>query len=133
MSTSTKNPEIFAVICVTYIKELAIMPAYKFTLLFRVLFVSLIISNCRQNTSVLPRDVVNSIEKRIDYGINPSIAIGVIDENGTHFFNFGKKSAQGLPVDEHTIYEIGSITKTIWPRVCWDTSSRCMQVSLMKT
>lgn len=88
------------------------MPAYKFTLLFGVLFVSLIVSNCRQNTSVLPRNVVNSIEKRIDYGINPSIAIGVIDENGTHFFNFGKKSAQGLPVDEHTIYEIGSITKT---------------------
>jgi serine-type D-Ala-D-Ala carboxypeptidase/endopeptidase len=65
-----------------------------------------------QSNATSPKEVVKSIEKRIEYGLNPSIVIGIIDKDGTHFFNFGKKSANGSAADEHTIYEIGSITKT---------------------
>jgi D-alanyl-D-alanine-carboxypeptidase/D-alanyl-D-alanine-endopeptidase len=59
----------------------------------------------------LPDDVVNSIEKRIEFGLNPSIVVGIIDKDGPHYFNFGKKSDNGTEANEHTIYEIGSITK----------------------
>jgi serine-type D-Ala-D-Ala carboxypeptidase/endopeptidase len=65
-----------------------------------------------QPNATLPKEVVESIEKRIQLGLNPSIVVGIVDKDGTHFFNFGKKSANGSAVDEHTIYEIGSITKT---------------------
>ena len=64
-----------------------------------------------QSNATLPKEVVKSIEKRIELGLNPSIVIGIVDKDGMHFFNFGKKSANGSAVDEHTIYEIGSITK----------------------
>jgi serine-type D-Ala-D-Ala carboxypeptidase/endopeptidase len=64
-----------------------------------------------QSGAVLPDDVVKAVQKRVDGGVNPSIAIGIIDKDGAHFFNFGTKTTHGSPVDEHTTYEIGSITK----------------------
>jgi len=60
----------------------------------------------------LEKEIIESIEKRIRLGYHPSVAIAYIDSSGVSFFNFGKTSFQGSPVDEHTIYEIGSITKT---------------------
>jgi CubicO group peptidase (beta-lactamase class C family) len=62
--------------------------------------------------TTLPEAVVESIQSRIDLGMNPSIAIGVLDDSGVHYYNFGLTKAGGKTVDEHTIYEIGSITKT---------------------
>ncbi len=56
--------------------------------------------------------ITASIEDRILYGYNPSIALAIIDENGTNYYSFGKTSINGKQVDEHTIYEIGSISKT---------------------
>jgi serine-type D-Ala-D-Ala carboxypeptidase/endopeptidase len=82
----------------------------KYFLCFYFLLLS--ISSHGQTTATLPKEVVKSIEKRIKLGLNPSIVIGIIDKDGTHFFNFGKKSDYGSAADEHTIYEIGSITKT---------------------
>lgn len=64
-----------------------------------------------KSTESLPEDVKASIEKRIETGLHPSIAVGIIDANGTQFFNFGKTSDDGTSVNEHTIYEIGSISK----------------------
>ncbi len=64
-----------------------------------------------QPADPLPKNVVESIKKRIESGNNPSIAIGIIDEKGARYFNFGKMRKDGQAVDEHTIYEIGSITK----------------------
>jgi CubicO group peptidase (beta-lactamase class C family) len=55
--------------------------------------------------------VGESVEKRIAEGITPSIAIAIIDRKGIQYFNFGKTSETGNEVDEHTIYEIGSISK----------------------
>ncbi|MEM9674559.1 MAG: serine hydrolase [Bacteroidota bacterium] len=59
----------------------------------------------------LSAPLVQSIEKRIGGELNPSIAIGIVDENGPRFYNFGYTQVDGEPVNEHTIYEIGSITK----------------------
>jgi serine-type D-Ala-D-Ala carboxypeptidase/endopeptidase len=81
----------------------------KYFISFFLLLLS-IITNGQSNTT-LPDDVVKSIEKRIEQVVNPSIVIGIIDKDGIHYFNYGKKSANGPAADEHTIYEIGSITK----------------------
>ncbi len=74
-------------------------------------FIFLFVVECHSQYT-LPQDVVESINKRIEIGLNPSIAIGVINKTGTYYFNFGKTKENGTPVNEHTIYEIGSITKT---------------------
>ncbi len=60
----------------------------------------------------LPEDVTKSIQSRIEYGISPSIVVGIIDKNGPQYYAFGTKTLGGKPVNEHTIYEIGSISKT---------------------
>ncbi len=69
-----------------------------------------VFSTC-QTGSTLPDDLVGNIEKRIASGTNPSIVIGIIDKAGPRYYCFGKKTYNGEAVNEHTIYEIGSITK----------------------
>lgn len=59
----------------------------------------------------LPAEAVEIIEKSIAEGLTPGIAIALIDSSGIHHFNFGKTTSDGTDVNEHTIYEIGSITK----------------------
>ena len=81
----------------------------KYFISFFLLLLSIITNG--QSNGTLPDDVVKSIEKRIEQAVNPSIVIGIIDKDGIHYFNYGKKSANGTAADEHTIYEIGSITK----------------------
>ena len=60
----------------------------------------------------LPEDVRASIRKRIEMGHAPSIVVGIIDKDGPRYFTFGTKTVGGQAVNEHTIYEIGSISKT---------------------
>ena len=55
----------------------------------------------------LPENVEGSIIKRVEYGVNPSIAIGIIDGAGTHHFNFGTDRSGGNPVDQHTSNDAG--------------------------
>jgi CubicO group peptidase (beta-lactamase class C family) len=52
-----------------------------------------------------------AIQNRIEKGTNPSIVVGVIDKDGPRYYCFGKTSLTGTTVNEHTIYEIGSISK----------------------
>ena len=59
----------------------------------------------------LSDELIQNIEKRVEYQLNPSIAIGFIDENGPQYYSFGHQTIDGRPVDEHSIYEIGSISK----------------------
>ncbi len=80
----------------------------KYPAIFFLLFVSF--SVFAQNT--LPEDVLKSIQARIEYGHSPSIVVGIIDKDGPQYYAFGAKTIGGTPVDEHTIYEIGSISKT---------------------
>jgi CubicO group peptidase (beta-lactamase class C family) len=60
----------------------------------------------------LSDEVIENIEKRVAADLNPSIAVGIIDSTGMRFYSFGTTTIGGNAVNEHTIYEIGSITKT---------------------
>jgi CubicO group peptidase (beta-lactamase class C family) len=77
-----------------------------------LLFVLSSVSQISLAQKALSDDVIVNIEKRIEYNLNPSIVIGIIDKNGPQYFSFGNKTIGGEAVDEHTIYEIGSISKT---------------------
>jgi CubicO group peptidase (beta-lactamase class C family) len=60
----------------------------------------------------LPTEIEKVIQERVDGGYSVSIVVGVLDENGSKFYNYGrmaKNCTQDL--NENTIYEIGSITK----------------------
>ena len=54
-----------------------------------------------------------NIESRVDRGVHTGVVVGVVTPLGTSFFSCGVKSLENRePVDEHTVFEIGSNTKT---------------------
>jgi serine-type D-Ala-D-Ala carboxypeptidase/endopeptidase len=54
-----------------------------------------------------------NIKERVENGEYPGIAIALIDKNGVEYYNLGVRSLKGKePVNEHSVFEIGSITKT---------------------
>ena len=62
--------------------------------------------------SPIPDDVQQSVRARIAAGTFVSAVIGIVDSSGTRYFAAGNTAlAGGRPADEHTVYEIGSITK----------------------
>ncbi|MCB0494116.1 MAG: serine hydrolase [Cyclobacteriaceae bacterium] len=90
------------------------MKHYSIALIILLLsFVTFQCQNSSEKTDKepLPTEVVATIEKRIEEGITPSIALVIIDSSGVRYFNFGKTTQNGKDIDEYTIYEIGSISK----------------------
>ncbi|MDP5081599.1 MAG: serine hydrolase [Winogradskyella sp.] len=60
----------------------------------------------------IPSDVKDHIKARVDSGFNPSIATAYIEGDNVVYYNYGKTEVNvGQPVDENTVYEIGSISK----------------------
>lgn len=80
--------------------------------IIKTLLFLLLCTSAFTQKNALPEDVVASIKSRIDFGLTPSIVIGIIDKDGMHYYSFGTKTVGGELVDEHSIYEIGSISKT---------------------
>jgi CubicO group peptidase (beta-lactamase class C family) len=64
-----------------------------------------------QTASKLPDDVDANIKKRIASEQSPSIVVGIIDKAGARYYNFGNMKMNGAVANEHSIYEIGSISK----------------------
>ena len=65
-----------------------------------------------QHPAALPEVVLASVRARVDARWTPSIVVGVIDSSGPRYFAYGRTAVDGgTPVTEHTLYEIGSITK----------------------
>lgn len=61
----------------------------------------------------LPSGVKENIEMRVKNGQNIGMVIGMVDEGGTSYYAFGVKSLKtNEPVDENSVFEIGSISKT---------------------
>jgi len=62
--------------------------------------------------SAVPLEVQEAIRSRVDSGRNIGIVIGVVTAQGTSFYSYGTMSAEGgEPVDETTLFEIGSVAK----------------------
>jgi serine-type D-Ala-D-Ala carboxypeptidase/endopeptidase len=89
---------------------LGILPIAMKRLLF--CFITIVLISCeRKSEADLPVKVIESIKARVENGSNPSIVVGIVDKDGQRFYSFGKTSLTGAAVNEHTIYEIGSISK----------------------
>ncbi len=85
----------------------------KNILAFLLFLVIILPTGNSQETSPITEETKKVIKSRVDDGINAGIVVGVIDAEGTHFFSYGVKSYKSKePVDEHSIFEIGSISKT---------------------
>ena len=65
-----------------------------------------------QERTAIPADVAANVRARVDGGWTPSIVIGVVDSSRARYFAYGSTAVNGgTPVNERTVYEIGSITK----------------------
>lgn len=61
----------------------------------------------------IPKEVKEYIQSRIDNQINASIVVGFINGDNVTYYSFGKTAIEnGKEVDENTVFEIGSISKT---------------------
>ena len=86
--------------------------------LFTLLFVlSSVAMSFAQTTAVktdaISQDVKNHVDALIEAGVHTGIVIGVLDEDGEHYYSKGVRSKKtGAIVDENSIFEIGSISKT---------------------
>ncbi|MGC2382911.1 MAG: serine hydrolase domain-containing protein [Nitrososphaeraceae archaeon] len=73
---------------------------------------STVITNSSINKEI-PAQVKNFILNQIVNKSKAAIVVGFVDPNGTRIFSFGNMSkAHNIPVNENTLFDIGSITKT---------------------
>jgi CubicO group peptidase (beta-lactamase class C family) len=56
--------------------------------------------------------VQQNVRKRVDLKYHPGVVIGLINGEGSAYFHYGATAlTDGAPLSEHTVFEIGSITK----------------------
>ncbi|NQV73828.1 beta-lactamase family protein [bacterium] len=73
----------------------------------------------------LPEEVSKQAQQRIDDDFHLGTIIGVVDANGRRFYGFGQVSLDNQQEpDEHTIFEIGSVTKTFTSTLIAELSMR---------
>ena len=78
-----------------------------------------------QQSPALPDDVLANVRARVDGGWTPGIVVGVVDSSGARYFAYGRTAPGGGGLaDQHTVYEIGSITKAFTGVVLADMAVR---------
>jgi hypothetical protein len=74
---------------------------------------------------LVPSDVHDHVTRRVEQGYTPGVAVGVVNAQGTSFFNAGKFSPDSdRKIDSNTLFEIGSITKTFTATLLADMAQR---------
>ena len=75
-------------------------------------FTALCYSQEKKGVTRISSEVKDHIKTRVDNGLNVSIAVGYLDGDHVEFYNYGQSALKnGFEVNEHSIYEIGSISK----------------------
>lgn len=75
--------------------------------LILILFLSFNFGICQ-----IPEPLKKEIQYRVKNQINPSIAVGLTDSTGTHFYVHGWSDLKKqIKADQYSLYELGSITK----------------------
>lgn len=84
----------------------------KYFLAFLCVFLSFH-TICEAQEPVISREVQENIKKRVENGINAGIIVGVISSDGSTYYSYGVKSFENNEaVDENTVFQIASISKT---------------------
>jgi hypothetical protein len=79
---------------------------------FIALFIG-ISSICQAQNNDIPEEVKENVKFRVENGINAGIVVGIITSDGTTYYSYGVKSLKTNElVDENSVFEIGSISKT---------------------
>jgi len=61
----------------------------------------------------IPKDVKTEIDLRVKHDLNPSIVVGLYENGQSYFYTHGLiNKNQSQAVDNNSVYEIGSVTKT---------------------
>jgi len=60
---------------------------------------------------ILSENIKKVIRDNVDNGKHQSIFVGMIDENNMEYFYYGVTAPYEKPIDENTLFEIGSVTK----------------------
>ena len=81
---------------------------------FLITLLTITLLSCSDNIhQELPADIVKEVRNRIDIGYHLNTVIGIVDKNGTRFYNYGQMSlTDSLKPNENSIFEIASVTKT---------------------
>ena len=85
---------------------------YQRGTVFIGVFLLMIVPGYAQQAAELPDAVKESIHQRVDHSSDVGIVVGLIDADGPRYYSYGRVavSSDQTP-DEHTVFEIGSITK----------------------
>ena len=59
----------------------------------------------------LSDSVKKVIRDNVDNGKHQSLFVGIIDENNIEYYYYGDTAKDETPIDENTLFEIGSVTK----------------------
>lgn len=61
----------------------------------------------------ISKEVKENIKSRVDNEVSTGIVVGIVTPEGTSYFSYGVKSNESKePLDENSVFEIGSISKT---------------------
>jgi CubicO group peptidase (beta-lactamase class C family) len=73
----------------------------------------IVLFGCQAQNDNISEEVKKNIKSRVDNGENAGIVVGVITSKGTDYYNYGVKSIEANePLNENTVFEIGSVSKT---------------------
>jgi D-alanyl-D-alanine-carboxypeptidase/D-alanyl-D-alanine-endopeptidase len=68
---------------------------------------------CQAQNNDISEEARENIKFRVENGINAGIVVGIITSDGTTFYSYGVNSLKTKElVDENSVFEIGSISKT---------------------